>query len=476
MTTTPQAPRQPSEIEERLRAALTARAEQVRVEDLAHGSPVVQLRPRWQSPWVLLASAAVMLLILGVVFQSVGSDPKSDRLAPEPDPDAPRIELPSDIGRDWKSDDITTPARLDLDGDGVREKVDFLGEPTKELDGRTRLQTTLSSTGEEAYGIAELGTTIGTSPLQPIDADGDGDQELVLLHDESYSGPVTGYYPLVFDLRDGLLVEAVVEDPDLLARGDTAVPGSETEFYDMVHVHDWWIDDGTLHSSRSVGSYARGNMMRLTPRSYVADAWAWSLGDDGVLRHGDPTCVMQSFDSTRECGLDPVDTVASLPVERASYVGIGETVDFTTGYGFSARLEASADPSLIVEGSDGRTIQQAIELPQPLLGTTQPQAIFFDGASLVVTSASDPSVMQVLVQDAARMVVMDPVGEIDLTNTAGQRTWLTDAGSVLSAVAADDGTWVLWQWLMVSRTEVAAMPWGTVCVDDIDAPTSIRRC
>ncbi len=124
---------------------------------------VIPLRPRWQSPWVLLATAAVVLLVLGVVLQGVGGRERADRLAPEPDPDAPTIELPADIGRDWKSDDLTTPARLDLDGDGIKEKVDFLGEPTKKFDGRTRLQTTLSSTGEEAYGIAELGTTIGTS-------------------------------------------------------------------------------------------------------------------------------------------------------------------------------------------------------------------------------------------------------------------------------------------------------------------------
>ena len=473
MTTTPSAP---SEIEERLRAALSARAELVQAEDLAPLAPVVELRPRWQSPWVLLATAAVVLLVLGVVFQGLGSDPRSDRIAPKPD--APELEVPADIGRDWKADDVSTPARLDLDGDGVKEKVDFLAEPTENFDGRVRLQTTLSSTGEEAYGIAELGTTIGTSALPSIDADGDGDQELVLLHDESYSGPERGGFPHVFDLRDGLLVEAVAEDPTLLIRGQFAVPDSQTTYYDLVHVQEFWIEDGSLHSSRSVGSYAAGQMTLLTPRSYVADAWTWTLDEDGTLRHGQPECVMQSYDSTRPCGLDPVDTLMSLPVERADYVGIGETVDVDqdAGYGFTARLEAFADPSLVVEGSDGRTINESLEVRDPLLGTVQPTSIFFDGASVVVTSASDPSVMQVLVQDADRMVVMDPVGEIDLTNNDDQRTWLTDNGGVLSAIAGDDGTWELWQWMMVSRTEIAALPWGTVCTDDVDAPTFVRAC
>ena len=59
------------------------------------------------------------------------------------------------------------------------------------------------------------------------------------------------------------------------------------------------------------------------------------------------------------------------------------------------------------------------------------------------------------------MVLMDPVGRSTLTNDDDQRTWLTENGAVLSAVAADDGAWELWQWVMVSRTEIAALPWGT---------------
>ena len=147
-------------------------------EDLAPLTPVVALRPRWQSPWVLLATAAVVLLVLGVVFQGLARDPRSDDVAPRPD--EPRIELPPDVGRDWEPNDSRPPARLDLDGDGTKEKVTFLAEPTEDYDGRYRLETTLSSTGEEAYGLVELGTTIATSVLDPIDADGDGDQELVL--------------------------------------------------------------------------------------------------------------------------------------------------------------------------------------------------------------------------------------------------------------------------------------------------------
>jgi hypothetical protein len=461
------------DIETRLRDALAARADLVGPEDLQPLAPVVELRPRWQSPWVLLATAAAVLLVLGVVLQGVGGRPRSDEIAPRPDD--PQVVLPDDVGRDWKSVDLSTPPRLDLDGDGVKEEVAFLGEPTKNFNGRLRMQTTLSSTGEEAYGIAEVGTTLDTNVLDPIDADGDGDQELVLYYDdlEAVGG---GGYPLVFDLRDGLLVQAVADDPELLVRGQVAVPGSETEFYDLVRVHDYWFKDGRLMSSRSREAYARGNMTLFTPRVAVVDTWEWHLDEDGVLRHAEAGCLLQEDDRRRPCGDEPTDTVPGLPVTRASYAEVGETVDYSSGYGFRARLEGAGDPSLVVESGDGRVIRQPVELPEPLLGRTAPMAVFADGASVVLTSRMDPARMEVLAQDAGRMVHLDPVGEIELTNHTYQRTWLTDQGALLSAVADDDGGWVLWQWTAVSRTEMAALPWGTVCFDDIDAPTSVSAC
>ena len=76
--------------------------------DLAQLTPVVALRPRWQTPWVLLATAAVVLLVLGIVFQGLARDPRSDDVAPRPD--EPRVELPPDVGRGWEPNDLR-PAR-----------------------------------------------------------------------------------------------------------------------------------------------------------------------------------------------------------------------------------------------------------------------------------------------------------------------------------------------------------------------------
>ena len=461
------------DIEERLRAALTARADLVHQEDLAPLAPVVLVRPRWQSPWVLLATAAVVLLILGAVFQGLATDPRSDDIAPRPD--RPRVTLPPDVGRDWKADDLSSPAKLDLDGDGVKEKVEFLGEPTREYDGRTRLRTTLSSTGEEAYGVADLGTTIGTNALGAIDADADGDQELVLYYDDVDAGPGGGGHPLVFDLRHGLLVQAVAEDPDLLVRGQVPVPGSRTRFYDLVRLHDYWLEDGRLLSSRSRGSFAAGGMTLLRPETMLVDTWVWRLDGEGVLRPESAGCMRSGLESMTPCEEGAVEELPYVtPVARATF-GIGERADFHTGYRFAARIEASADPSLVVEGEDGRTIHHGLELADPEVFTVQPTAVFADGASVVVTSASDPSYLQVLAQAGDRLRSLEPVGEVPLRNEDDVRTWLTSNGALVTVVA-DGDVWRAWQWEMVSGHQIAAWPTGTVCFDDVDDPSTARQC
>jgi hypothetical protein len=462
-----------SEMEDRLRAALTARAEQVRPEHLAPLAPVVRVRPRWQSPWALLATAAVVLLVLGVVLQGLGRDTRSDDVAPRPD--EPEIELPRDIGRDWDRNDLDRQPRLDLDGDGTDEKVVFRGEPTKQFDGRFRLETTLSSTGEEAYGIAEVGTTIGTNVLDPIDADGDGDQELVLYYDdaEAVGG---GGYPLVFDLRDGLLVQAVPEDPDLLVRGNVPVPGSRTEFYEMVRIHNYWFEDGQLLSSRSQRAYASGNMSLIRTETILVDAWRWSLDEDGVLRAESLGCFRSGLEASVPCGAGEVEELPYLTPVATETFGIGEGADFREGYRFSARLDDAPRPRLVVQGVDDRTISHELDVADPRVSTVQPMSVTADGASFFVTSASDPTYVEVLVQTRDQLRPLEAVGEIDMRNEGTVRTWLTQDGGVVSVVEDEGDTGQAWVWTMVSRTTMAAMPWGPVCFDDVDDPASIRGC
>lgn len=466
------APDTMSEMEERLRSALAARAEQVQPEHLAPLTPVVDLRPRWQSPWVLLATAAVVLLVLGVVLQGVGRGPRSDDVAPRPD-ERVELELPSDVGRDWARNDSDRQPRLDLDGDGRDEKVVFRGEPSPEHDGRYRLETTLSSTGEEAYGIAELGTTIATNVLDPIDADGDGDEELVLYVDDVADGG----HPLVFDLRDGLLVQAVAEDPGLLLRGEVPVPGGRTPYYEMVRLHDYWIEGGRLWSSRSVNSYATGNMTIARPRSIVLDTWSWRLTDAGLLEAVEEGCLRDSAEQGRTpCEEGATDDLPTDGDVARTTIGPGEGARFEQGYRYGARVEDGAPPVLVVEGDDGRTIRHDLDVDDPRVSTVQPVSVMSDGASFLVTSASDPSYVRVLAQDGDRLRSLEPVGEVELTNDGSTRTWLTSSGGLVTAVAQDDGTWRTWGWLLLRGGRMTGMPTGTVCFDDPADPSTIRRC
>lgn len=468
-----------TDIEARLRDALAARADLVRPEDLEPLAPVVELRPRWQSPWVLLATAAVVLLVLGIVLQGVGGRERSDRLAPKPDDTEVELTVPDDIGRDWEVDRYSTAAKLDLDGDGTQEKVTFGSEKTESGSGRVRIQTTLSSTGEEAYGVVELNQNGVVSPLEPLDLDDDGDQELAL-----YDGDIVGdtqgdfLHPIVLDLRDGLLVEMVVSEPELLQMGNVPVESQPSAYYDVVRSQAYWIEDGRLYSGRSVNTFASSpGMMSTRPGGLVLDSWRWRLGADGVLRAEPNGCVYEDVMGDRTpCPPDARDSLPVVGPEATGSFGIGEQSTWTEGYQYDARLEAGADPALVVEGADGRTINQPLEVGDPLVLTTQPTGIFYDGASFVVRSASDPTYLQVLWQDGARLRTLEPVGEVPLTDDDTHRTWLTKDGSLVTVVAGEDDTWRAWFWQMASKTEMVAIPAGLVCFDDVDDPSTARDC
>jgi hypothetical protein len=206
----------------------------------------------------------------------------------------------------------------------------------------------------------------------------------------------------------------------------------------------------------------------------VLETWEWRLGDDGVLRPEPAGCKELVFD-VQDCGADSGDQVPDLTPATGS-VGVGESADVTTGYPFSIRVEAGDPPLLVAEGQDGRTLRHELDVPDPRVATVQPESIFSDGESLVVTSASDPTLVQLLVQRDDRIVALVPVGEVPLENTDDSRTWLTESGSVVSAVAGEDDSWQLWFWQMTKDHRVFALPGTTVCFDDVDDPTTARAC
>jgi hypothetical protein len=141
-------------------------------------------------------------------------------------------------------------------------------------------------------------------------------------------------------------------------------------------------------------------------------------------------------------------------------------------YSFTARVEGR---TLVVEGTSDDPLTYELDLPDARVLTTQPTGIFYDGASFVVTSASDPSLVEVVVQRTEGLRRMEAVGEVPLQNDGDVRTWLTEGGGLVTLVA-DGEQWQVWSWEMVGNAKIAALPNGTVCFDDVDDPTTVRRC
>lgn len=476
----------PTDLEKRISTALADIAEQVRPEHLSpRSAPVVPLRRR--TPVVLLAVAASLVLAVVVALSFA---PDQRRVAPAPAVNDPEVVLPPDVGRDWDRAKASPPVELDLDGDGTDEKVRFLAEPSKEYDGRVRLTTTLTGDGSDAYGLVDLGTTLGLGQHDPIDADGDGDQEMVLYYTDPEDAMST--LPMVLDLRDGMLVEAPPSEPELLRNGTSPAAGG-TEHYEMVHLSDYWIEDGTLYSARSARSFATLGMSLFRPEEYEAEAFVWRLGEDGVLRPEaapDP-CVRQVPEGRRPCRAGESDSLPVLGPVADERIGIGESFDFSRGYRFGVRLEASqggSDATVVVEGADGRRVEHEVRLgAEARVYTQPPTGVFYDGASLLVASedGDEPSSMQVLVQWGEKLEALEPVGDVPLgtgyTAEGGRafRTWMNRNGALLTAVADTDdesGPWTVSSWVMVDRRTMVAAPLDTVCFDDFTDPTTARRC
>jgi len=474
----------PTDLESRIGAALAARAELVTPQDLRHvGPPVLPLRRR-TTPLLLVAAAACVALA-GVLIAVL---PDGDRVAPEPT--GPDIVVPPDVGRAWDRAPLSPPYAIDLDGDGRDEKVRFRSDRDRPEDGRVRLETTLSSDGTEVYGVVDLGHAGGVSPLEPIDADGNGDQEMVLYRADP--GDELSTLPIVLDLRDGLLVPAPPSDPDLLRIGTIEVAGG-TEHYDLVRTADYWVEDGTLHSVRSRRSFARVGMTLLQPEEYEADAFTWRLGEDGVLRPetSDVSCLRVVPEGRGPCRPGDSDLLPVLAPVADDTVGIGGSFSPDTGgFAFTASLEQAtegdADADLVVTQGSFPAVRVPLRTgADPLLFTTQPTHIWYDGPSVVVASGDgdEPLAHQVLVQHRDEMVRLEPVGDVPLgtgyIEGRAFRTWLTYDGDLLTAVAGTGdtaGPWDVYSWVIVDGRSMVAAPLDTVCFADPPDPVTARRC
>ena len=97
---------------------------------------------------------------------------------------------------------------------------------------------------------------------------------------------------------------------------------------------------------------------------------------------------------------------------------------------------------------------EALDVPDPLLGSVQPTAVFYDGVSLVVTSATDPAVFEVLVRSgrsapmAKTMLVPEAWSKQTVNMPKAWADMYSYCNSVIepwdgpAALAMTDGRWV----------------------------------
>jgi len=238
--------------EDRLVAALQARADQVRPEDL---TPFVtpepaRSRPRWGA--YALAAAA----IAAVVAAPLAVDALRHTSAPEPGPAAPTLSTVPSPSADASPTKAAAPegklhtrrGTADVDGDGQPDAVTMTyrtGRGIPNID--VRVSVTLAAGGTST---ATSEAAWGPSLQQPLDLNGDG-RELVVLRAEGGDSDV----PQFFAYRQGRLqhLATAYDSPPLTNSVD---PDGR--------VLRWWSDaHGQVFSARSTQPPGQSNVVQV---------------------------------------------------------------------------------------------------------------------------------------------------------------------------------------------------------------------
>lgn len=274
-------------IEDRLVAALEARAELVRAEDLR---PLgVPSRPRKVArAGVLLLAAAACAAVVAAPF-AIGGLKEG---APSPDPVAPpsggwaeshspRPAQPETPSSSWRlpSDSAAAVGRFrvlatqhaDLDGDGRRDRVRVMARPTLGTTAGVKLDADLAGRrfGTELFRSTEWAPT---SVFPAVDLNGEGRQQLLYLREE---GGTRELMVLGWDahLHAPGWLNAWSPEP-LVAGSDRR--GRRTGFY---------VDAEGLHSWRTVEPLDSGGSTKVD-----VEVWSWEVRYDlpveqSVSRH-----------------------------------------------------------------------------------------------------------------------------------------------------------------------------------------------
>jgi len=251
-------------LEDRIAAALAARAELVQPEQLRPAPPPRTREPRHRRTAYLLTAAAVAL-VAGLPFVLSGDRDGSAPTTPAPD----RTEPPTGDDPAWP---VVRTVSLDLDGDGTDEEV-----RVRRGGGQLRLEADLSTGGSEA-SVGVRAPAIALRVL-PADLEGDGSEELVV---GEYLGRVAARVVLL-------------EEGDLVLADRSAVAPLTTEFTRDGRVQDWWVADGRLFSTRSTEAHAVSDHYVPLPPEYAVEVWSWSVVDGALVpRELGTRCVREA--------------------------------------------------------------------------------------------------------------------------------------------------------------------------------------
>jgi hypothetical protein len=253
-----------STTEDRLVAALSARADLVQPEHLRPDEAPSPRRQRWPrtATYVVAAAAAVATVALLPVVLDPPADDDHERPTPGPASGGPA----------WP---VFREDSFDVDGDGVADPV-RIRDPRPGRAGDMLVEVEPSTGGDQVetrMRKPDLAYRLGH-----VDADGDGDEEILV---REYMTPQA---IRLLDLVDGAL-RPVAQPSDPLVTNAFTREG---------RVQHWWIADDTLYSSRSVDVLAESDHYVPLPEQYAVEVWSWRLVDGAlVAEDAGPMCVQR---------------------------------------------------------------------------------------------------------------------------------------------------------------------------------------
>jgi hypothetical protein len=456
-----------TQLEDRLTAALSARADQVRPEDLApievpRARRVVRLHP--PTAYALVAAACLAAVAAPFVLNNAHSARHESAPATFPTvtggADWPVVDQ-SDIDVDGDGHDDTV--RLRSDGSGIRVEV----EPST---GGGLTAVVLRETGKGAKLAAET-----------PDLNGDGAREvLVQFPAEHPDWPMVQVAPVV--LTDGGFVEPAFDPQQFDVRRD-----ADTEF----HTKDFWVDaDGALIESSIVDGWDPSAPADTEVQTVLT---SWTLDADRMVHTGLGTkCLRVSAPrATYDCSNAPADGTTALTPAAGPWAGAGEKATMQLDDG---------DPDTI--GLTGQSVTDCADQPQGTFQLVVASSVYGDQTTQLAAGPTPRLLTRPIVVDGGygpmTGALVERVGCSETTveayfwhsdslyptfpkadagvffGTRGdQVTWAAPDGSLYTRQPdAADGRFRTWQWSITKNDEFVPTDLGVLCLTGDDTPTA----